>query len=123
FKEAGVPDGVYNVVPGFGATAGQALTTSARVRKIDLTGGTETGRHVAAAGGKNLIRVSAELGGKASLIAFDDTDVDRIVSATLFASFIATGQTCVQGSRLLVHRSVHDAVVQKLVERAKQIRM
>ena len=122
-KEAGVPDGVYNVVPGFGATAGAALTSNARIRKIDLTGGTETGKRVAAAAGSNLVRVAAELGGKAAVIAFADMDVERVVSATLFASFIATGQTCVQGSRLLVHRSLHDRVVARLVERAAAIRI
>ncbi|MGR7994597.1 aldehyde dehydrogenase [Xanthobacter sp. ZOL 2024] len=123
FKEAGVPDGVYNVVPGFGATAGLALTTHPAVRKIDLTGGTKTGQEVAALAGRNLTRVAAELGGKASVIVFPDTDVDRAVSAALFASFIATGQTCVQGARLLVHRSIHDAVVTRLVARAEAIRI
>lgn len=122
-KEAGVPDGVYNVVPGFGATAGLALTSSKRIRKIDLTGGTETGKRVAAAAGANLVKVAAELGGKAAVIAFEDMDVERVVAATLFASFIATGQTCVQGSRLLVHRSIHDDVVRRLVERASHIRL
>ncbi len=122
-KEAGVPDGVYNVVPGFGATAGAALTTSPRLRKIDLTGGTETGKRVAAAAGANLVKVAAELGGKAALIVFEDMEIERVVAATLFASFIATGQTCVQGSRLVVHRSIHDAVVKRLVERAAHIRL
>lgn len=122
-KEAGVPDGVYNVVPGLGATAGAALTTSPRIRKIDLTGGTETGKRVAAAAGANLVKVAAELGGKAALIVFDDIQIERVVAATLFASFIATGQTCVQGSRLLVHRSIHDEVVRRLVERAGNIRL
>jgi acyl-CoA reductase-like NAD-dependent aldehyde dehydrogenase len=123
FKEAGVPDGVYNAVPGFGGTAGVALTSHPRVRKIDLTGGTETGKAVAAIAGKNLTRVSAELGGKASVVVFPDVDVDRCVAATLFASFVATGQTCVQGARLLVHRSMHDAVVAELVRRAGMIRL
>jgi len=122
-REAGVPDGAYNVVPGFGATAGAALCAHPDVAKIDLTGGTETGRRVAAAAGAALKRVSAELGGKAALIAFDDVDVERCVAATLFASFIATGQTCVQGSRLLVHRSIHDRVVERLVQRANAIRL
>ncbi|MFG1399009.1 aldehyde dehydrogenase [Roseixanthobacter pseudopolyaromaticivorans] len=123
FKEAGVPDGVYNVVPGFGGTAGYALTTHPRIKKIDLTGGTETGKAVAALAAQNLTKVSAELGGKASVVVFGDTDVDRAVSATLFASFIAAGQTCVQGARLVVHRSIHDAVVEKLVARANAIRI
>ncbi|WP_158807204.1 aldehyde dehydrogenase [Beijerinckia sp. L45] len=123
FKEAGVPDGVYNVVPGYGATAGLALTSSPRIAKIDLTGGTETGKTVASLAARNLTRVAAELGGKANVIAFADVPVDRCVAATLFASFIASGQTCVQGSRLLVHRSIHDAVVAELVRRTNAIRL
>lgn len=123
FKQAGVPDGVYNVVPGYGATAGLALTSSKRIAKIDLTGGTETGKAVAAIAGKNLTKVAAELGGKAAVIVFPDTPVERAVAAALFASFIATGQTCVQGARLLVHRSVHDQVVAELVRRTNAIRL
>jgi acyl-CoA reductase-like NAD-dependent aldehyde dehydrogenase len=122
-KEAGVPDGVYNVVPGFGATAGRALAAHPCVRKIDLTGGTPTGKAVAAIAGANLTRISAELGGKAAVIVFPDIDVDRAVAATLFAGFIATGQTCIQGARLLVHRSIHDDVVRALVQRAAALRI
>lgn len=123
FREAGVPDGVYNVVPGYGPTAGLALSSHPRIRKVDLTGGTPTGKAVAAMAGKNLIRFTAELGGKAALVVFPDIPVDRCVAATLFASFVATGQTCVQGSRLLVHRSIHDAVVEALVHRTRAIRL
>ncbi|MDR6661668.1 acyl-CoA reductase-like NAD-dependent aldehyde dehydrogenase [Tardiphaga robiniae] len=123
FKEAGVPDGVYNVVPGYGATAGKALTSSKRIKKIDLTGGTETGKMVASLAGANLTKVAAELGGKAAVILFDDTPIERGVAAALFASFIATGQTCVQGARLLVQRSVHDTVVAELVKRTNAIRI
>lgn len=122
-KEAGVPDGVYNVVPGFGATAGLALSSHPRIRKIDLTGGTETGKAVAAVAGRNLVKVAAELGGKAAVVAFADTDAEKVVAATLFASFIASGQTCVQGARLLVHRSIHDEVVAALIRRASEIRL
>lgn len=123
FKEAGVPDGVYNVVPGYGATAGLALSSSTRIAKIDLTGGTETGKAVAAIAGRNLTRVAAELGGKASVVVFPDTSIERCVAATLFASFIATGQTCVQGARLVVHRSIHDEVVKRLIERTHAIKL
>ena len=121
FREAGVPDGVYNVVPGFGATAGAALTTHPGIRKIDVTGGTATGKAIASAAGRNLTRVAAELGGKAAVIAFADTCVERCVAAALFAAFIASGQTCVQGARLLVHRSIHDAVVAEVVRRTAAI--
>lgn len=122
-REAGIPDGVYNVVPGFGATAGAALAAHPKVRKIDVTGGTQTGKTVAAIAGGNLARVSAELGGKAAVIVFPDIAVDHAVAATLFASFIAAGQTCIQGARLLVHRSIHDDVVRELVRRANAIRI
>ncbi|WP_174802250.1 aldehyde dehydrogenase [Martelella limonii] len=121
-EEAGLPAGVYNVVPGFGATAGAALTSHPRIAKIDLTGGTETGRVVAAAAGKNLIPFAAELGGKASVVIFEDM-ADQAVPAALFASFIAAGQTCVQGARLLVERSIYDDVLKALVERANAIKI
>lgn len=123
FKEAGVPDGIYNVVPGFGATAGAALVKHPGIRKIDVTGGTGTGKVIASLAGKNLTRVGAELGGKAAVILFPDTNVDEGVSAAMFAGFIASGQTCVQGARLLVHRSIYDVVVRKLAERAATIRI
>src|SRR5690606_2933811 len=122
-KEAGVPDGTYNVVPGFGPTAGLALSSHPRIKKIDLTGGTETGKAVASIAGRNLTKVSAELGGKAAVIVFPDTSIERAVAATMFASFIASGQTCVQGARLLVHRSIHDEVVAELVRRTREIRL
>lgn len=120
-KEAGLPDGVYNVIPGFGATAGFALTSHPSLSKIDLTGGTETGKKVASIAGENLVRVGAELGGKASSIIFEDTDLDNAVSGALFASFVASGQTCVQGARAIVQRTIYEEFVEKLVERAKRI--
>ena len=120
-KEAGLPDGVYNAVPGFGPTAGLALSSHPGIRKMDLTGGTETGKKVAAMAGENLGRVGAELGGKASVIFFEDVDLEEAVSGALFASFIASGQTCVQGARALVHRSIHDEFVERLVERTNEI--
>lgn len=123
FRDAGLPDGVYNVVTGFGGGAGAALSTHPRIRKLDLTGGTETGKRVAALAGANLTRFVGELGGKAAMIVFDDIAVETAVSATLFGSFIATGQTCVQGARLIVHRSLHDAVVARLVERTNALRL
>ncbi len=121
FKEAGLPDGAYNVITGFGATAGKALSEHPGIRKIDITAGTETGKQVAALAGANLTQVSAELGGKAAVIAFDDIDTEEIVSAALFAGFIASGQTCVQGARLLVPQHRHDEIVARLSERAKKI--
>jgi acyl-CoA reductase-like NAD-dependent aldehyde dehydrogenase len=122
-QEAGIPDGVYNVVPGFGTTAGAALAAHPKIRKIDLTGGTPTGKAVASIAGRNLTRVAAELGGKAAVIVFADIGIERGVAATLFAALIASGQTCIQGARLLVHRSIHDQVVSELVRRTNAIRI
>ncbi len=123
FSETGVPAGAYNVVPGYGATAGAALTAHRGIRKIDVTGGTGTGKTIASIAGGNLTRVAAELGGKAAVIVFPDIEVERAVAATLFAAFVASGQTCVQGARLLVHRSIHDRVVKEVVRRAASIRL
>ncbi len=122
-EEAGVPAGVVNVVPGLGPTTGRALSEHRGLDKLDITGGTETGRVVAANAGRNLVPVTAELGGKAPVIVFDDAPVEAAVAGALFASFIATGQTCVQGARLLVQRTIHDEVVQALVARTRALRL
>lgn len=122
-EEAGVPAGVVNAVTGLGATTGRALSEHRGLDKLDITGGTETGRTVAANAGRSLIPVTAELGGKAPVIVFEDADLDRAVAGALFASFIATGQTCVQGARLLVQRSVYDAFVGRYVARTRSLRL
>jgi acyl-CoA reductase-like NAD-dependent aldehyde dehydrogenase len=121
--DAGIPDGVFNVVTGFGAEAGAALCTDRRVRKLDLTGGTETGRVVAKLAGENLIRVTCELGGKAPVIVLPDADLDRAAAGATFAAFIASGQTCVAGTRVLVHESQAGALVERMVRRARAIRI
>jgi acyl-CoA reductase-like NAD-dependent aldehyde dehydrogenase len=122
-RDAGLPDGVFNVVTGFGAEAGAALCTDKRVRKLDLTGGTETGRVVAKLAGENLIRVTCELGGKAPVIVLPDADLDRAAAGATFAAFIASGQTCVAGTRVLVHESQAGAMVERMVRRARAIRI
>ena len=122
-RDAGLPDGVFNAVSGFGAEAGAALCTDQRVRKLDLTGGTETGRVVAKLAGENLIRVTCELGGKAPVIVLPDADLDRAAAGATFAAFIASGQTCVAGTRVLVHESQAEALVERMVRRARAIRI
>jgi acyl-CoA reductase-like NAD-dependent aldehyde dehydrogenase len=121
--EAGLPDGVLNVVTGFGAEAGAALCTDKRVRKLDLTGGTETGRVVAKLAGENLVRVTCELGGKAPVVVLPDADLEKAAAGATFAAFIAAGQTCVAGTRVLVHESQADALVERMVRRASAIRI
>ncbi|WP_226579980.1 aldehyde dehydrogenase family protein [Acuticoccus sediminis] len=120
--EAGLPAGAYNVVTGFGPDAGAAVVNHPSIAKIDLTGGTPTGRKVAAIAGERLIPMSAELGGKASVVVFADM-VEAGTAGALFASFVAAGQTCVQGARLLIERSVYDEVVETLGRRARAIRV
>lgn len=122
-EEAGLPPGVANVVPGYGAATGKALVEHPGIAKIDVTGGTETGRAIAAAAGRNLIPVAAELGGKAAVVVFDDTDPEVAAAGAAFAAFIATGQVCIQGSRLLVQESVFDDVVDRFIKRAASLRI
>ncbi|WP_147916291.1 aldehyde dehydrogenase [Ruania zhangjianzhongii] len=122
-EEAGVPAGVVNFVPGLGRTTGKALTEHPGLAKLDVTGGTETGRVIAASAGRSLIPVTAELGGKAPVLVFDDVDIDQAVAGALFAAFIATGQTCVQGARILVARQIYEPFVARLVERTRKLRL
>lgn len=122
-EEAGVPAGVVNLVTGFGATTGRALSEHRGLAKLDITGGTETGRVIAANAGRALIPVTAELGGKAPVLIFNDADIEQAAAGALFASFIASGQTCVQGARILIQRDIYDQVVQKLVDRSEKLRL
>jgi phenylacetaldehyde dehydrogenase len=120
--EAGVPAGVVNVVSGLGPVAGKALAEHPALGRVDLTGGTPTGRAVAAAAGHNLVPVTAELGGKAPVVVFEDVEPKVAAAGAAFAAFIATGQTCIQGARLLVHERVYDPVVESFVARAAGLR-
>jgi phenylacetaldehyde dehydrogenase len=122
-SEAGLPDGVLNVVAGFGPEAGRALVSHPGVDSIDLTGGTATGRSVAAAAGENLASGTAERGGKAAVIVFDAADPDGAAAGAAFAAFRASGQACVQGARLLLQRGIHDRVVQGVIDRARAMRI
>jgi phenylacetaldehyde dehydrogenase len=121
--EAGVPDGVVNVVPGFGETAGAALAAHNDVDKVAFTGSTEVGKLiVAAAGASNLKKLTLELGGKSPNIVFDDAGPDAIQGAAN-AIFFNHGQCCVAGSRLYVQRDRFDEVVDGVAEIAKSIKM
>lgn len=120
---AGLPAGVLNCVPGHGSIAGAALVSNPRIKKIDFTGGTATGRAVAAAAGRNLASSTMELGGKAPLVVFDDVDIDEVVNGAAFACFIASGQTCVTGARLIVHEKIFHDFVDRLVAKVQSIRL
>jgi acyl-CoA reductase-like NAD-dependent aldehyde dehydrogenase len=121
--EAGFPPGVFNVVTGFGPAVGKALAAHPGVDKIAFTGSTRVGAEVAKAAADNITGVLLELGGKSAHVVFDDADLDAACNGVVAGVFAATGQTCMAGSRLLVHRSVHDALVDKIVNRAASIRL
>jgi len=122
FDEAGFPPGVFNVVTG-GAAAGRALVRHPGVDKVAFTGSTRTGISVMKDAADHLARVSLELGGKSPNIVFDDADLEAAGNGVVAGIFAATGQTCMAGSRLLVHRRVHDELVAQLVERARAIKL
>jgi aldehyde dehydrogenase (NAD+) len=120
--EAGFPAGVYNAISG-GPEVGRALVNNPRVDKVMFTGSDGVGKAIAQSAAANFTRVTLELGGKSPQVVFADCDVPATVNGILSGIFAATGQTCMAGSRLIVHRSVHDAIVGALVERAATIRM
>ncbi|MFD4248157.1 aldehyde dehydrogenase family protein [Amycolatopsis thermoflava] len=121
-REAGVPDGVVNVVTG-GREVGERLTGHPDIAKITLTGGTEAGRAAAVATAARFARVTAELGGKTPIVVFDDIDPDVAAEGAAFAAFVAAGQSCVAGSRYLVQRASYERFVAALARRADAIRI
>ncbi|GAA5925147.1 aldehyde dehydrogenase [Sporobolomyces koalae] len=120
-QSAGLPDGVLSVLPGYGLTTGQALVSHPLVRKVDLTGGNVAGRAIGAVAGQGLKKYTAELGGKCPIIVFDDVDVQLAVNGVAFASFIASGQTCVAGARIIVHKSIMPDFVEALKAKCASI--
>lgn len=112
--EAGFPPGVINVVTGYGPEVGEPLVTHPLTRHVGFTGSTKTGAHLYSLAAKDIKRVSLELGGKSPNIVFDDANLDNAVRGVVGGIFGAVGQTCIAGSRLLVHRKVHDEFLEKL---------
>ncbi|MER7879965.1 aldehyde dehydrogenase family protein [Streptomyces solisilvae] len=121
--EAGLPDGVANLVLGPGAEAGAPLTDNPDVDLVSFTGGLRTGRRIMAAAAGTVKRTSLELGGKNPNIVFADADFDTAVDHALTAVFLHSGQVCSAGARLLVEEPVHDAFVEEVVRRARRIRL
>jgi acyl-CoA reductase-like NAD-dependent aldehyde dehydrogenase len=122
--EAGVPEGVVNVVTGYGATAGEALGRHMDVDKISFTGSVRTARALLKASAEsNLKRLSLELGGKSPNIIFPDCDLDQALHAAFWGIFANKGEVCSAGSRLLVHADIHDEFVSRLAERASTMRV
>src|SRR5262245_49498352 len=121
--DAGLPEGILNVVPGYGPTAGAALATHPGVDKIAFTGEYVTGRLIVQMSTSNLKTVTLELGGKSPHIIFDDVDLETAVANALFGLYMNTGQICSAGTRLLVQDTMYDRFVARFVERAQQIRI
>jgi aldehyde dehydrogenase (NAD+) len=123
-QEVGFPDGVINVVPGYGPTAGAALSGHKDVDKVAFTGEYTTGQIIMEAAAKsNLKRVSLELGGKSPNVVFADADIDAAVKGAYFGLFFNQGQCCCAGSRLFVEEKVHDQFVEKMLQRVKAQRV
>ena len=119
--EAGFPEGVINIVPGYGETAGAAIAEHNDVDKVAFTGSTEVGKLIMQAAARtNLKRVTLELGGKSPNVVFADADMDAAVEGAFFALFFNQGQCCCAGSRLFVEDTMHDEFVDRLIKRTKQ---
>ena len=121
-KDAGLPDGVLNIVHGDGPTAGAALAAHPLVPKITFTGSTATGRAILHAGAQHIKSVHLELGGKTANIVCADADIDQALAGTLFTSFFNAGQICTAGSRLLVAAEIAGDFVEELTRRASRLR-
>ena len=122
-QEAGLPDGVLNIVTGYGPTAGAALAEHMDVDKIAFTGGSATGRIIMQAASKNLKRISLELGGKSPNIVFADSDIDSAVDGAMTGIFFNQGEVCCAGSRLFIEKSIHEEFIDKLSNKAANMRV
>lgn len=122
-ERCGLPAGLLSVLPGRGAVVGEAIVTHPDIAKVSFTGGTVTGRHIAMQAARKLMPVSLELGGKSPTIVFDDADIDHAIAGVLFGIFSSTGQACIAGSRLFVHRAVLGSFVERLVAATKRLPM
>jgi phenylacetaldehyde dehydrogenase len=121
--EAGVPEGVVNIVNGFGESAGAALAAHPGVDKIAFTGSTEVGKLIVKAAAGNLKKVTLELGGKSPVVVFPDADLEQVIPGAARACFFLQGQNCMAGTRLFVHRKVHDEVVEGVAAVARAMKI
>jgi len=122
YTEAGLPDGVFNVVQG-AADTGIDLVNHPAIAKVTLTGSVETGKIVMQQAARDLKNVTLELGGKSPIVVFEDADIENAINAVLVGNFYSAGQVCSNGTRVFVHRSMHDAFVDRLGKRTRAIRI
>ncbi|HEY5539718.1 MAG TPA: aldehyde dehydrogenase family protein [Thermoplasmata archaeon] len=121
--EAGLPPGVMNFVTGSGGVVGDGIVNHPDIRAVSFTGGVDTGRHVYEAAAKKMIKVGLELGGKNAVLAMEDADLDLLMEGVMFGAFGTAGQRCTATSRLIAHKAIYDDVVDRLVSRAKKLRV
>ena len=121
--EAGIPAGVVNIVPGMGAVAGAALVAHHMVAKVMFTGSAMTGKRIAADAANTLKPIGLELGGKSAVLVFEDAPIDQAAQVAATSIFSNQGQVCTAGSRLFLHESLHDKVLEKVIEIAKKVRL
>jgi betaine-aldehyde dehydrogenase len=122
YTEAGLPDGLFNVLQGYG-DVGAALVDHDVVAKVSVTGSVPTGRRVLSLAGSKMKHATMELGGKSPLIVFDDADLENAIGGAMLGNFYSTGQVCSNGTRVFVQKGLHDRFVRRLVERTKKIRI
>lgn len=122
-SEAGMPDGVVNILPGLGSVAGQYIAEHSGIAKVAFTGSTATGRRIVQASAGNLKKVQLELGGKGANIVFEDANLTAAVNGAAWAIFHNQGQACIAGSRLVLHEKIADAFLEKFIPLANSIRL
>ena len=122
-EKAGLPPGLFSVLPGAGREIGNLLVTHPDIAKVSFTGGTDTGRALALQAAEKLMPVSLELGGKSPTIVFDDADIDQALAGVMFGVFSSTGQSCVAGSRLFVQRTIFQTFLDRLVAATKRLKI
>ncbi|MGE4570648.1 MAG: aldehyde dehydrogenase [Gammaproteobacteria bacterium] len=119
--KAGFPPGVVNIITGFGEPCGRVITSHPMVAKVAFTGGCEVAKHIVRNTAENFAHVSLELGGKSPMLIFDDCDIEGAVNGIIAGNFGASGQSCVAGSRVFIHKAIYSEVVARISERAKTI--
>jgi phenylacetaldehyde dehydrogenase len=122
-KEAGIPDGVVNLVPGYGEVAGAAISGHPDIQKVSFTGSTAVGQKIVESAMGNLKKVTLELGGKSPVVVFPDADIQAVTMGAIRAAFFLQGQNCMAGTRLFVHESIFDQVIQGIAAIASQMKL
>jgi vanillin dehydrogenase len=123
FKEAGLPDGVFNVIPCSSSVLGETFQKDRRVKMITFTGSTEVGRKIAGSAAQNLTKCTVELGGKSPLVILNDADVDFAVDTAAFGVFIHQGQICMAGSKIIVEAGLYDEFCEKFTQKVKNLKV